>query len=238
MGFVMDSLGIFKKRNLNFIESYKELDHIYTFEFEKDNNITWKAGQHGLFQLDDKKIKNPIRPFTIAAAPSEENIKITTWIDDETSEFKQGLRNLKKGMKIKMSGPVGSFYLKDYRPTILIAGGIGITPFRAILKQLDIEGSGDGHHITLFYLNSKGTHLFKNELDEIAQHCSINISYFHTREELNNEVDQFSKTFNNKANYFIAGPKSMIDSTFSNLRKIILQKNILKKIHSLVINDN
>ncbi|WP_329958829.1 hypothetical protein [Sporosarcina sp. G11-34] len=49
---------------------------------------------------------------------------------------------LKQGMHVKMSGPVGDFYLKDNNPSLLIAGGIGITPFRSILKQLETEGNG------------------------------------------------------------------------------------------------
>ena len=36
-----------------------------------------------------------------------------------------------------MSGPIGSFYLKDNNPALLIAGGIGITPFSSILKQVE-----------------------------------------------------------------------------------------------------
>ena len=50
---------------------------------------------------------------------------------------------LKHGMKVKIGGPVGSFYMQDNSPSLLIAGG-GITPFRSILKQLEAEGNHDG----------------------------------------------------------------------------------------------
>ena len=81
------------------------------------------------------------RPFTLASAPAEKVVKITTRISNDPSEFKKALLELKQGMKISMSGPVGSFYLKDNSPTLLIAGGIGITPFRSIVKQIEIEGN-------------------------------------------------------------------------------------------------
>lgn len=87
-----------------------------------------------MFTITHKKIKNPTRPFTLASAPTENIIKVTMKITDNASDFKKAMLELNKGMKISMSGPVGSFYLKDDRPTILIAGGIGITPFRSILK--------------------------------------------------------------------------------------------------------
>lgn len=41
---------------------------------------------------------------------------------------------LTPGMTVTMRGPVGPFYVKGNGPLLLIAGGIGITPFRSILK--------------------------------------------------------------------------------------------------------
>ena len=66
-----------------------------------------------------------------------------------------------------MSGPVGSFYLKDNNPALLIAGGIGITPFRSILKQVEAEWNGDEKQIKLLYMDSKKSYLFKDEMDEM-----------------------------------------------------------------------
>ena len=141
MSFFQDALSIFKKKDLLFLESYKESEDVYTFLFEKEEDLTWKAGQHGLLSITHKKIKNGTKPFTLASAPAEKVIKITTRISNDPSEFKKALLELKPGMKISMSGPVGSFYLKDNSATLLIAGGIGITPFRSIVKQLEVEGN-------------------------------------------------------------------------------------------------
>ena len=58
MSFFKDAIAIFKKRELAFIESYKESENVYTFLFEKEKDVTWKAGQHGLFTITHKKIKN------------------------------------------------------------------------------------------------------------------------------------------------------------------------------------
>ncbi len=91
-------------------------------------------------RITHKKIKNGTKPFTLASAPTEKVVKITTRISNDPSEFKKALLELKQGMTISMSGPVGSFYLKDNSPTLLIAGGIGITPFRSIIKQLEMKG--------------------------------------------------------------------------------------------------
>ena len=142
MSFFQDTLSIFKKRDLLFLESYKESEGVYTFLFKKEKDLTWKAGQHGLFSITHKKIKNSTKPFTVASAPTENVVRLTMRIGENPSDFKKAMLELKQGMKVKMSGPVGSFYLKDNKPSLLIAGGIGITPFRSILKQVEAEWNG------------------------------------------------------------------------------------------------
>jgi ferredoxin-NADP reductase len=126
MSFFQDILPIFKKRELLFLESYKESEDVYTFLFEKEKDLTWKAGQHGLFSITHKTIKKPTRPISVASAPTENIVKITIGISDDPSDFKKAMLELKQGMKVSMSGPVGTFYLKDNSPTLLIAGGIGM----------------------------------------------------------------------------------------------------------------
>jgi len=153
MSFIKDALAIFKKRELLFLESSKESQDVYSFLFEKDKELSWKAGQHGLFSITHKKIKNPTRPFTVASASTENIVKLTMKMNDNPSEFKQAMLELKQGMKISMAGPVGSFYLKEDRPTMLIAGGIGITPFRAILKQIAAERKSIEQPIHLLLIN-------------------------------------------------------------------------------------
>lgn len=108
MSFFQDMFAVFKKRELPLMESRKESEDVYSFLFEKDKDLTWKAGQYGLFSITHKTIKNPTKPFSLAAAPAENMVKITTRIGENPSDFKKALLELKPGMKIKMSGPVGS----------------------------------------------------------------------------------------------------------------------------------
>ena len=218
MSFIKDALAIFKKRELLFLESSKESEDVYSFLFEKDKELSWKAGQHGLFSITHKKIKNPTRPFTVASASTENIVKLTMKINDNPSEFKQAMLELKQGMKISMAGPVGSFYLKEDSPTMLIAGGIGITPFRAILKQIEAEGNGIEKPIHLLYLDSKKSYLYKDELDGIANNTSISITYLDSRDDLHQEIDKFVDLYKNNGKYFIAGPKAMVDSISSYLQ--------------------
>ncbi|MBR3119167.1 MAG: FAD-dependent oxidoreductase [Oceanobacillus sp.] len=229
MSFFKDMIAVFKKRELLLLERYEEAEGVYTFLFEKPDDLTWEAGQHGLFTITHKKIKNATRPFTVASAPAENVVKLTMRIKDNPSDFKQEMLELKQGMKISISGPVGSFHLENNSPSILIAGGIGITPFRSILKQIEAEGSLHENPIHLLYLDSDKSHIFKDELDEIANYPAIHVTYLDTREDMHQEINQFSDLYQNNGKYFIAGPKTMVESISSHLRNNDVPKRNIKK---------
>lgn len=229
MSFFQDLFSIFKKRELLFIESRKESENVYSFHFEKDKDLSWRAGQYGLFSITHKKIKNPTKPFSIASAPTENLVKITTRISDNPSDFKQALLELKPGMKIKMSGPVGAFYVEDNRPSLLVAGGIGITPIRSILKQLETEGNRNDAQIHLLYMDSQKSYLYKDELDGMANKIPVSITYLDSRDDLQQEIDKFTALYKDNGNYFIAGPKSMVDSMASHLQNNQISKRNIKK---------
>ncbi len=229
MSFFQDAISIFKKRDLLFLESYKETEGVYTFLFKKEQDLTWKAGQHGLFSITHKKIKNPTKPFTVASAPTENVVRLTMHIGDNPSDYKKAMLELKQGMKIKMSGPVGSFYLKDNNPSLFIAGGIGITPFRSILKQVEAEWNGVEKQIKLLYMDRKKSYLFKDEMDEMVNKTSISVTYLDSMENLHQEIDKFATLNKNNGNYFIAGPKSMVDSISTYLQNNNVSKRNIKK---------
>jgi len=229
MSFFQDTLSVFKKKDLLFLESYKESAGVYTFLFKKENDLIWKAGQHGLFSITHMKIKNPTKPFTVASAPDENVVRITTRISDNPSNFKKAMLELKQGMKIRVAGPVGSFYLKDNSPSLLIAGGIGITPFRSILKQIETDGNRDEKQIKLLYMDSGNSYLFKEELDGIAKKSFVSITYLDSRDALHEEIDKFVNLYKDKGNYFISGPKSMVDSMSTYLQSKKISKRNIKK---------
>lgn len=226
MGVLQDIAPILKKKELTFMESYEEKDSLYTFIFEKEEDLTWKAGQHGIFSISHKKIKKPTRPFSVASADFENIVQISTRISDTPSEFKQALLELEPGMKLNMRGPVGPLYIDNKKPSLLIAGGIGITPFRAMLKAAEYEGRKE---IQLLYIDSKGTFLYKDELDAIAKNTSIGVNYCESREEFYAEIDKFIMEYNDAGMYYLGGSKSMINSVETYLKNSRISKENIKK---------
>src|SRR5919108_3681771 len=132
-------------------------------------SLEYTAGQYAYFDIggvrDDPK--GPIRHFTIASSPTEDFLMISTRIRD--TPYKKRLSSLEKRVSVKVKGPEGRFVLhEDYsKPAVFLSGGIGVTPFRSMIKhatdkQLPIK-------ILMFDSNRNQENiLYKKEFDEWA----------------------------------------------------------------------
>ncbi len=92
------------------------------------------------------------RVLSIASAPHEDDMTVITRVRDSSS-FKQALKGMPDSAELQLSGPLGSF-TKDEdqnRPTVFLAGGIGITPFLSMIR--DASHSSRLDKTTLFYSN-------------------------------------------------------------------------------------
>jgi ferredoxin-NADP reductase/nitrite reductase/ring-hydroxylating ferredoxin subunit len=148
--------------------------------------IDYTAGQYAFFKLDriSGDARGPIRHFSIASSPTEQDhILISTRIRD--TQYKQKLASLKEGAKILVWGPEGDFVLHDdySKPAVFLSGGIGVTPFRSMIKyatdkQLPIK-------ITMFDSNKNQQNiLYKEEFDRWAdQNKNFKVIYAVTEEE-------------------------------------------------------
>jgi len=127
-------------------------DKTAEFVFEKPEHFVFKAGQHVNFNLpelyyEDKK--GPRRTFTVVSSPRENFLKIATRLSG--SGFKKTLLELPAGSELDFIGPMGEFVLNRKLPAVLIAGGIGITPFKSMLT--DMEDVNFKNKISLLYSN-------------------------------------------------------------------------------------
>ncbi len=91
------------------------------------------------------------RVLSIASAPHEADLTVITRLRD--SDFKQAIKTLPEGTDLQIAGPLGSFTRdkSESRPSVFLAGGIGITPFLSMIR--DAEHAGRLKQTTLFYSN-------------------------------------------------------------------------------------
>lgn len=225
--FLKDVTPMMNKQKVSFIRCQREKEDLYTFLFKPEKAFSWKAGQHGIFTIQHTNISKPTRPFSLSSAPSEPAIAITTRVSESPSEYKQALMQLKTGDTIEMRGPIGPLYLEDEVPSLLIAGGIGITPFRSILKQLAEQ---DTHPpVRLLYIDSKGTLLFKDELDTFQHNPNTDIIYLKSRDALQKEIQAYVKDYRDTANYYIGGSRTMVKSVTAYLNENGISKKDIRK---------
>lgn len=206
----IDYSGMFNKRTLVLQEIIRESENIYSFIFKPAVPCTWKAGQHGVFYFPHTKIKAKTwRAFSIASSPEESVIRISTIITENPSDFKKQLLLLEQGDTLMMNGPFGEFHMSKKTEQIVgIAGGIGITPFRALCKSI-AEGSSTNVKLTLIY-SAIGSYTYKKEFDILAQNPAIEIIYTTTPEEVNAVLHKQIALHSNNASYFVSGSPGMI----------------------------
>ena len=124
-----------------FDHSEPQATNIISFWFKPDKPVDYTAGQFIEIRLphDNADKRGNKRWFTLSSSPSEELIAITTKFAAENgSSFKETLRNLKPGVEVEISQPMGDFVLpKDPSiPLVFVAGGIGCTPMRSMIRWL------------------------------------------------------------------------------------------------------
>lgn len=109
------------------------------FYFAKPADFQFRAGLSidlTLLNPPETDAEGNSRTFTIASAPFDSDLMIATRMRD--TAFKRVLRKASLGLQVKIAGPGGSFVLhrKSEKRGVFLAGGIGITPFLTIVRQM------------------------------------------------------------------------------------------------------
>lgn len=170
---------------LTLVRKQEEAKGSTSFFWRAEPAIEWKPGQYLYYTvtLPEKDPRGNVRHFTISASPTEGEIRLTTKLSD--SLYKKTLFELPEGTEINGSGPRGDFVLDEEKtePQVFIAGGIGITPFRAFIKYATDKGFKTPIH--LIYSNSTPEEItFKDDFDSWASdNPNFTVSYTITKPE-------------------------------------------------------
>jgi ferredoxin-NADP reductase len=216
---------------LKLIEKRQEAGDAVTFIFEPQESLSWIPGQffHYVLHHEPTDERGSDRWFTNAASPFEENVRITTRINEEKgSSFKKKLGSLKEGKNIEISDISGDFILEDPSGNyVFIAGGIGITPFRSILKQLDHEGKPI--NLVLLYSNKDQNIVYKEELEEIAsRNPGFKIHYIISPEHIDEDkIRELVPELDNQT-FYISGPDPMVDAISEIVKKMGVAEELVK----------
>ena len=217
------------------IETKSETADVKSVKLEKES-FNFNPGQYAMFELglDDPENGNT-RPLSIASSPTENFLLFSTKIS--STLFKQKFNNLKINDKVKIKGPMGIFVLKeDAKEIVFLGGGIGITPFRDMVKyatdkKLPIK-------LTLLYSNRTPNDIVYKEEWPVFEIENPNLKVVNTITENatgwqgktgridKNMIKEFCNDLSN-AMFYICGPPGMVEG-LSNLLKTmnVLQQNV------------
>jgi len=188
-------------------------DNSMSVYFERPIGFQFEAGDWIDINFADTNL-NGGKVYSLSSSPTESDLAISFRIG--ITPFKRQLQSVKPGDKLYISqyGNDYGFQLNDKRSSVLIAGGIGVAPFRSMVKELyDKKVRAD---VQLIYLNKTDDFLFKTELDIWRQHLpQLSIDYIATKDlKRKAREQQFNKLLTKGANrYYIAGAEAMVDAT-------------------------
>jgi ferredoxin-NADP reductase len=178
----------------------------------RPENFVFEAGDWIDIQFDGKLLRGGIT-YSISSSPTESDIRIS--FREGVSEFKRALQSIRPDDRLVISqyGNDYNFQLKKNQSSVLIAGGVGIAPFRSMLKEM--YDNKDKNTVTLIYLNQNEDFLFRDELNTWARTLpNLSISYISTKEINRKKREKLilSLIKNPNQNFYISGPPTMVES--------------------------
>ena len=198
----------------------------FDFIFFPQKKLAFAPGQYLEWTLghDKPDSRGNRRYFTIASSPTEDELIMGVKFYPAPSSYKQSLAVMKKDDIIVASQLSGDFTMpKDKtKKLVFIAGGIGVTPFRSMVKYLiDKKEQRD---IVFFYSNRNVEEIaYKDIFDQASNELGIKTVYTLTDKKnipdswngalgyvdtnmLQAEVPDYKERM-----YYISGPNSMVD---------------------------
>ena len=183
------------------------------------------AGQHLDVRLTAADGYRAEREFSIASAP-DEPVTIERLDDGEVSPYLT--EELRAGDDLELRGPVGGYFVwstEDGGPLLLVAGGSGIVPLRAMLRHRLRSGS-DVPVRVLYSSRSIDDVIYRHELDQSAD--GIEVIYTLTRERPPGWggyarrvdaalLDEVAWPVDENPRVFVCGPTSFVETVASGL---------------------
>ena len=189
------------------------------------DTLHFKPGQFAFVEIQGKGWSEP-HPFTISSAPGEDRLRFTMKVlGDWTRKVRE---ELQPGGEVLVRGPYGRFDALKVRgkKQIWIAGGIGLTPFLSKIRAME---KGDDRQIHFVYASrNKEEAIFLDELKARAVELGNIILYplFSDKGEFA-RVDVVKEKLPKPLGlyeYFICGPKPMVDSLMKDLKQEGVQR--------------
>ncbi len=207
----------------------------FEFIFSAPRRFAFVPGQYMEWTLahPDTDERGNRRYFTLASSPGERNLKLGVKFYQKSSTFKQAMLSMDKDTEIVASQVAGDFVLPDnpQQKCVFLAGGIGVTPFRSMIKYLL-----DNHQrrpITLFYTAATvNDFVYKDVFGRAQLELGIRTVYTVTDDRslpaswignvgrITPDLIKTTVPDYRYCIYYLSGPRGMVDSLKDTLRRL------------------
>ena len=191
------------------------------FIVEKPKGFKFIPGQATDLSINKPNLKNEIRNFTFTTLPDNPFLEFTIKMYKEKEGFTKHLKDIKEGDEFIIRKPFGAIHYKG--KGVFIAGGAGITPFIAILRNLRKENKLGGNKLIFSNRTSKDI-ILEHELQAmLGENCILTLTREKNKNYDNRRIDENYlkekiKDFNQ--HFYICGPIRMVGEIQSILRKL------------------
>jgi len=155
-----------------------------SYRFPRPDELSYRAGQYMLVTIKSGE-KELLHPFSLSSSPSEMNyVEFTKRLTE--SEYSKTLRAAKPGDWARIDAPYGTFTFQgEYPKIVLLAGGVGITPFRSMCRYCTDKQVSSS--VILLYGNRTENEIaFKTEFEEM-QRENLNLRVVFILNEANSQ---------------------------------------------------
>lgn len=218
-------------------------EDIVDFVFAPKEKLSFAAGQYMEWTLPHTKTdsRGNRRYLTIASSPTEDTLHLGVKFYPQSSSFKKALLSLSDKTSLVGGSLAGDFTLPKDRSEKLafFAGGIGITPFRSMIKYC--IDTNQKRSIVLLYANKVASEIAYTDVFEEARKLGIKTVYTLTdttsvpphwqgrvgritKEMIKEEIPDFiERTF------YLSGPHAMVTAYEDTLKEIGVPALQIKK---------
>ena len=220
------------KERLELLRHQEVATGVTEFEFQPKHRFAYAPGQYMEFTLphgrsDSRGVR---RYFTIASSPTEETVKLGVKFYESGSSFKRALALLTPNQSVMVGQLAGDFTLpkNSAEKLVFIAGGIGVTPFRSMLKYL--SDKQEMRNITLIYVNKQPEDVAYREVFETTP--GLKTVYVYTaagQGRLSEAMIQEEVPDLKERTAYVSGPQAMVTATDRILQNLGVSRSRIKK---------
>jgi ferredoxin-NADP reductase len=155
-----------KYYTLTMTSTIHEYEDVVTYKFYSQEPVPFEPGQYvHLVSPDSEVDPATVRHMSVASSPADPEL-VFSMEHRSGSGYKQRFASLRPGQTIRMFGIKGQFVLDPeiQKDVVFIAGGIGITPIRSLIRSYCLNGSTINW--SLIHV-SRSEYLYRDELEQL-----------------------------------------------------------------------